>query len=88
MKAIIVKYRGPTNTRGSRYIASDGDRNRVTVPIDYALNADENARRAAVALCDKMGWTAADELIDGGLGNATVFVFPRTAIKLNAEPQS
>lgn len=31
MKAITTTFHGPTNTRGSRIVASDQDGNRVTV---------------------------------------------------------
>lgn len=49
---VKVRYAGPTNTRGSRYIATlRGER--VSVSFDYALSASENAYRAAVACWDK-----------------------------------
>lgn len=73
MKAIITKYRGATNSRGSRIIASDGDRNRVTIPYPYELSGEAVHRAAADALCKKMGWTG--RLIGGSLGNDYVFVF-------------
>jgi hypothetical protein len=65
MKAIITKYHGPTNSRGSRISASDEDGNRVTVSYDHASH--DPHRLAAIALCKKMGWTGT--LIEGGLGN-------------------
>jgi hypothetical protein len=42
MKAITTKFVGPSNVKGSRYIASDEDGNRVMVSADYAPNADGN----------------------------------------------
>lgn len=63
MKAIITKFHGPTDTRGSRYSASDGDGNRVTVSTDFRLSADGNHAAAALALCAKMGWGG--DLIQG-----------------------
>jgi hypothetical protein len=53
MQAIVTKYLGPTNTRGSRIkaAASSGS---VTVPFDYEGDEYETAARA---LCEKLGWT-------------------------------
>lgn len=79
MKAITTKFHGPTNSKGSRYSAIDSDNNRVTLSTDYALNSDENHRRAAVALCEKMGWKGAESLIGGGTKEGMVFVFAPTA---------
>lgn len=75
MKAIQVKYLGPTNVRGSRLKASDGDGNSVTISYDDSLSRDEAYRSAAVALCAKMHWAGADTLIGGGFGDTEVFVF-------------
>lgn len=75
MKAITTKFHGPTNSKGSRYSAIDSDNNRVTISTDYALNSDENHRRAAVALCTKMAWNGAEGLIGGGTKDGMVFVF-------------
>lgn len=71
MKAIMTKYHGPTNTRGSRISASDGDGNRVTVPFDYAARDPHDV--AALALCRKMGWEGT--LAKGGLASGNVYVF-------------
>lgn len=68
MKAILTRYVGPSNVRGSRIIATaeGGDRpHRLTVPYDHS-SSDPHAD-AAVALCRKLGWTG--ELIGGGLPN-------------------
>lgn len=75
MKAIIVRYLSCTNTRGSRYKASDMDKNSITLPADDALSTDGNKDAAARALCLKMGWTR-HNLVRGGLPNGDeVFVF-------------
>lgn len=72
MKAIVVKYHGPTNTKGSRYTATAEGGARITISKDYSLNADECRKKAALALCDKMGWGSI--LIEGCLPNGdTVF---------------
>jgi hypothetical protein len=73
MKAIKTKYKGPTNTRGSRIIASDEDGNKVTISYPYELSGEDCHLKAANALCAKMGWTG--ELIGGSLKNGYVFVF-------------
>jgi hypothetical protein len=73
MKAIQTTYKGPTNTRGSRIIASDCDGNKVTIPYPYDLSGSEVHRKAADALCAKMQWKG--EMIGGWLKNGMVFVF-------------
>jgi hypothetical protein len=73
MKAIRTKYKGPTDTRGSRIIASDEDGHKVTISYPYELSSEDCHRKAADALCAKMGWTG--ELIGGSLKNGYVFVF-------------
>ena len=56
MKAISTRYLGPTNFKGSRIVASDGDGNRIVVSLDSALGSEENHEAAAAKLCEKMGW--------------------------------
>lgn len=73
MKAIVTKYHGPTDTRGSRITASDEDGNRVTIGYPYELSGEAVHRAAAVALCAKMGWTG--DLVAGSLRTGYVFVF-------------
>jgi hypothetical protein len=57
-QAILVKYLGPTNTKGARLKAISW-LGSLTVPYDHALNPTENRERAAHALCQKMGIRAA-----------------------------
>lgn len=73
MKAIKTTYHGPTNTKGTRIIASDGDGNQITISRDCAREIVEDHRRAAEALCDKMGWKG--KLIGGSLASCMVWVF-------------
>lgn len=54
-QAIETRYLGPTNTKGGRIKASAWAGS-VTLPYDYALNADGNHKAAADALIAKMGW--------------------------------
>ncbi len=77
MKAIVTKYHGPTNMRGSRITASDEDGNRITISYPYELSGEDVHRKAAQALCDKMSWGG--ELIGGSLKNGYVFVFGERA---------
>lgn len=81
MQAIIVKYLGPTNTRGARLKACSASGECVTVSRSYAedlltLTHDRSdARRAVAKLCAKLGWKNCDKMISGGLKDADVFVF-------------
>ena len=56
MKAIETRFLGPTDTKGSRYVADDGDGNRVIVSADHSLSAEGNHESACVALLRKMNW--------------------------------
>lgn len=58
MQAIIVKYHGPTDTKGAR-MSARCDAGRVTVPWDHALSIGDNARAACLALLSKIGWRGA-----------------------------
>ncbi len=72
MKSIETKYHGPTNFKGARFTATDGD-NRVTVGYDHALNADENHKAAAMALKTKLAWKGSMQ--GGHTKTGMVFVF-------------
>lgn len=76
MQAITVKFLGPTNTLGSRYKATCAAGS-LTLSTDFALNSQDNAARAAVALCKRLGWTKPyyGDLVCGGLEDGSyVFV--------------
>jgi hypothetical protein len=63
--AIMSKYHGPTDTRGSKVRAKvDG----YTVTVGYAseLDSEANHRAAVVALCAKLNWDA-DRFFGGSL---------------------
>lgn len=55
-QAIVVRYSGPTNSRGSRYLATAWA-GRVSRPTNNALSSDENAALAARALAEKFEWS-------------------------------
>jgi hypothetical protein len=54
-RCIVTKYHGPTNTRGSRIIATAYGK-RVTFPWDYAESVGDNHAMAAVYAARKLGW--------------------------------
>ena len=72
-QAIETRYFGPTNDRGGR-IKATAWAGSVAMPYDYALNADQNHREAAILLATKYGW--AGTFVQGGnaKGNGYYFV--------------
>lgn len=81
MQAIITKYIGPTNSRGSRIKAS-ASAGSVTIGYDDALGVEDNHHAAALALAIKMGWEKYGKLISGGTETGFVFVFEPKACQL------
>lgn len=77
MQAIVVKYLGPTNSRGSR-LKAYADAGSITISYPYELNREDGYLKAAEALREKLGWTGEHygALVSGGLPNngGTVFV--------------
>ncbi len=73
MQAITTKFRGPTDTRGSRVIARAAAGS-LTHAWDYALDYEGNHTAAARALAEKLGW--AGQWVGGGLpdGSGDTFV--------------
>lgn len=67
MQAIITKWIGPSNVRGSRVKASC-DAGSVTLSWDHSLNIEHNHHTAALKLCAKLGWTG--KLASGGMPKA------------------
>jgi hypothetical protein len=74
MSAITTKYLCPTNTKGSRIVATDDEGNRVIVGVDNRFLTSDQHRTAAQLLCKKMGWPDA-ELCEGVIRDGHVFVF-------------
>jgi hypothetical protein len=88
-QAITTKYLGPTNSRGSR-IKATAAAGPITIPYDYAGNADSRHAKAAKALALKLGWSGL--WVAGGLpsedGNVYVNspnLFPHDTVE---EPSS
>ncbi len=73
MKAITTRYMGPTNTRGARILATDEDKNRVTISYPYELSGEAVHLKAAQALCNMMKWSG--NLVGGSTKRGYVFVF-------------
>ena len=73
MKAILTKYHGPTNTRGSRITATDGDGNRVSIPYPHHESDNDKHAAAVRALMEKMRWDG--QLVGGWTPGGTAWVF-------------
>lgn len=72
MKTIRTKFLGPTNHRGPRYRADDGDGNVIVISADHGLSASDNHVRAFQALCGRMQWSG--KWAQGHHKNEGVFV--------------
>lgn len=76
MRAILTKYIGPSNTRGSRYKADAGDGGTLTLSADDSLNSEANHAAVAKALRDKMKWSGS--MVGGGTPTGMCWVFTNT----------
>lgn len=82
MQAILTHFVGPSNIRGSRYIATAADGTRAIVNADYSLNSFENHFRAAKALAEKLHRPGI--LVAGATKRGYAFVFvsdPATVVE-------
>ena len=59
-------------------MSAKADAGRISIPYDYAAGSGEGPhRKAAEALCKKLGWDNAETLVGGQLPNGDyAFVFP------------
>jgi len=80
MQAIVTKYHGPTDTKGSR-VSARCDAGRIITDWQDNLNSDQNHYRAAALLQLKLGWDKGyhGRMVGGSLpqgmgGNVYVFV--------------
>ncbi len=78
MKAIQTKYLPATNTKPSRVKAYTADQS-ITISYDDEYSQEEAHKKAAVALCNKMGWSTA--LIAGSIDNGYVFLFEPKSVQ-------
>lgn len=74
MQAIVTRFLGPTNTKGSRISASFGD-SRAFVPYDHSMSAYKNYEQAALEMLKKQCLDDKYSLIGGNIkGNTYAFV--------------
>lgn len=73
-QAIVTKFLGPTNARGSR-VKATAAAGSVIVVWDHAVGVYENHAAAAQALIAKMEWEG--EWVPGGMPDETGEVFVR-----------
>lgn len=73
MKTIQTTYHGPTDTRGARIYATDCGDHRISIPYPHELSDEAVHRKAADALCAKLGWTG--HMVSGQTKTGYVFVF-------------
>ncbi len=71
-QAIVTKYIGPSNTKGSR-IKARSAAGSLTVHLDNALNIEDNHAKAAEALANKYKWPG--EWHIGGMPDDTGYCF-------------
>lgn len=70
-QAIVTKYHGPTNYKGSR-ISARAEAGRIFRQWDYELSVEENHAQAALDLAESKGWLRPNTRLHGGAlpGNA------------------
>ena len=75
MQAIINKYLGPTNHRGSRIKATCYS-GTITIGFDHELSGEAAHKKAAMALIERLKWSAPSGLTVGATpsGNGYVFI--------------
>lgn len=71
MKTIETRYIGPSNTKGSRIVATDCGDHRIYVPFDHAARCAHDV--AMKALCLKLGWHG--EFVKGSTKTGFVYVW-------------
>ena len=64
MQAIITKYYGPTNSRGSRIVAKC-ESGLVSIPYPHELSGMACHKKAAMELSSKLGLSDCGELLGG-----------------------
>jgi hypothetical protein len=72
LQAIVTKYLGPTNVRGSRIKATAAARS-LTVHRDDSLGIEENHARAAQQLAELLEWRG--KWVMGGTPDGRGYVF-------------
>ena len=82
-QAIVTKFLGPTDRRGSRIKASAWAGS-MTIDKDHSLNVEQGHAKAARALAEKLGWCGV--IHQGGMpdGDGYVFVFENPTFEVKA----
>ena len=100
-QAIVTKYIGPTNYRGTR-ISVRCSAGRIIVPWDHSLGIVENHAAAAFTLARKLGWVSSPGQVSGSAaplylgalpdsgmaGHAYVAVFAVNGTEVKANPDA
>lgn len=73
MQALVTKYHGPTDRKGTRISATSASGIRVYLSYDHSLDLDDNHNAAALALARKLAWTRWP-YTRGSLRNGYVYV--------------
>lgn len=55
MNAIVTTHKGPTDTKGSKIVATDNDGNRKAYSYNSRYNPEDNHMRAAERFCESLG---------------------------------
>lgn len=76
MIAIETHVIGPTNLKGSRYVASTCNGDRVIIPANTRINADKNHAKAAATLRNKLEWGRYGTLRGGHTKHGMAWIFP------------
>ena len=79
MVAIETHWIGPTNTKGSRYVATANTGNRVVMSCDYSLADTQNHARVAYALKQKLNWGHCGPMIGGHTKKGMAWIFTKNA---------
>lgn len=85
-QAIVTKYLGPTDHRGSRVLVK-AQAGKLTIPWDDGLDVYENHLKAATAFAWKYGWLASGEIHGGALPSGTGYCFVIVPRKPLPEPR-
>jgi hypothetical protein len=73
MQAITTKYLSPTNHRGARIRALTASGLAITLAVNHSFSDGRCHAEAALALCQRLGWSG--ELVSGCTREGYVFVF-------------
>ena len=82
-QAIVTKYLGPTNHRGSR-VKATCEAGSLTMGWSHDLDVAENHSRVAVALATKLGWAGLWTLgaLPGNAGYVLVMLAEGTGVEV------